>query len=97
MLKYFIIGCVDVFTFIGQLEFLYEQASVQFYPSRLLPWEQSEYVLVNVVTDFSSKNGGDGWIPDNLNNRRLDCFFWLLAGLSVVNLGFYVLVARWYT
>ncbi|CAN1134981.1 Protein NRT1/ PTR FAMILY 8.1, partial [Linum perenne] len=102
--QYFIIGCAEVFTFIGQLEFFYEQApdamrslcSALSLTTAALGSYLSTF-LVNLVTDLSSENGGDGWIPDNLNYGRLDCFFWLLAGLSLVNLGFYVLVARWYT
>ncbi|CAN0926361.1 Protein NRT1/ PTR FAMILY 8.1 [Linum grandiflorum] len=102
--QYFIIGCAEVFTFIGQLEFFYEQApdamrslcSALSLTTAALGSYLSTF-LVSVVTDLSSRNGGGGWIPDNLNYGRLDCFFWLLAGLSVVNLGFFVLVARCYT
>ena len=52
---------------------------------------------MNVVTDVSTRDGKAGWIPDNLNYGHLDYFFWLLAALSVLNLGFYLMVARWYT
>ncbi|KAG5550430.1 hypothetical protein RHGRI_015402 [Rhododendron griersonianum] len=52
-------------------------------------------LLVNVVTDLSTRHGKAGWIPDNLNYGHLDYFFWLLALLSVLNLGVYLLVAKW--
>ncbi|CAI9098400.1 OLC1v1035044C1 [Oldenlandia corymbosa var. corymbosa] len=102
--QYFIIGCAEVFTFIGQLEFYYEQApdamrslcSALSLTTAALGNYFSTF-LVNVVTDLSTKNGGPGWIPDNLNYGRLDYFFWLLAVLSLINLGFYLLVAKWYT
>ena len=50
-----------------------------------------------MVTDVSTRNGGQGWIPDNLNYGHLDYFFWMLALSSVMNLGVYVLVAKCYT
>ncbi|PON63695.1 Proton-dependent oligopeptide transporter [Trema orientale] len=102
--QYFIIGCAEVFTFIGQLEFFYEQApdamrslcSALSLTTNALGNYLSTF-LVSVVTDLSTRNGKPGWIPDNLNHGRLDYFFWLLGLLSVLNLGVFILVARWYT
>lgn len=55
-------------------------------------------VLVKLVGELTSGGDGNGgWIPENLNYGRLDCFFWLLGLLSLINLGVYVMVARWYT
>ncbi|KAK6943535.1 Proton-dependent oligopeptide transporter family, partial [Dillenia turbinata] len=102
--QYFIIGCAEVFTFIGQLEFFYEQApdAMRSLCSALSLTTVAlgnylSTLLVNIVTDLSTRHGNAGWIPDNLNYGHLHYFFWLLAGLSVMNLGVYVLVARWYT
>ncbi|XVE62015.1 hypothetical protein DITRI_Ditri06bG0085000 [Diplodiscus trichospermus] len=102
--QYFIIGCAEVFTFIGQLEFFYEQApdamrslcSALSLTTAALGNYLSTF-LVNIVTDFSTRHGSPGWIPDNLNYGHLHYFFWLLAVLSVLNLGVYLMVARWYT
>ncbi|XWS59928.1 hypothetical protein CRYUN_Cryun08bG0164300 [Craigia yunnanensis] len=102
--QYFIIGCAEVFTFIGQLEFFYEQApdamrslcSALSLTTSALGNYLSTF-LVNIVTDFSTRHGNPGWIPDNLNYGHLHYFFWLLAVLSVLNLGVYLIVARWYT
>ncbi|KAG5550431.1 hypothetical protein RHGRI_015403 [Rhododendron griersonianum] len=102
--QYFVIGCAEVFTFIGQLEFFYEQApdamrslcsALSLATVALGNYLSS--LLVNVVTDLSTRHGKAGWIPDNLNYGHLDYFFWLLALLSVLNLGVYLLVAKWYT
>lgn len=93
-----------MFTFIGQMEFFYEQApdamrslcsAMSLTTAALGNYLSS--VLVNIVTDVSTRNGRSGWIPDNLNYGHLHYFFFLLAGLSVMNLGFFVLVARWYS
>lgn len=102
--QYFIIGCAEVFTFIGQMEFFYEQApdAMRSLCSALSLTTAAlgnylSTLLVNVVMEFSTRHGRPGWIPDNLNYGNLHYFFWLLALLSVMNLGFYLLVAKWYT
>ncbi|KAI3837006.1 hypothetical protein MKW98_005339 [Papaver atlanticum] len=102
--QYFIIGCAEVFMFIGQLEFFYEQApdamrslcSALSLTTVALGNYLSTF-LVTIVTDISTKNGKQGWIPDNLNRGHLHYFYFLLAILSVLNLGAYLLVAEWYT
>ncbi|KAK4278609.1 hypothetical protein QN277_016435 [Acacia crassicarpa] len=101
--QYFIIGCAEVFMFIGQLEFFYEQApdAMRSLCSalQLLTVALGQYLsslLVTIVTSISTKNGSPGWIPDNLNYGRIHYFFWLLAVLSALNLVIYVLVARMY-
>lgn len=102
--QYFIMGCAEVFTFIGQIEFFYEQApdamrslcsALSLTTSALGNYLSS--LLVSIVMDVSTRDGGPGWIPDNLNYGKLHYFFWLLAVLSVMNLGVYLVVARWYT
>ncbi|CAK8565881.1 unnamed protein product [Lathyrus sativus] len=102
--QYFLIGCAEVFTFIGQLEFFYEQApdAMRSLCSALslLTVALGQYLsslLVTIVTNISTKNGKLGWIPDNLNYGHIDYFFWLLAVLSVLNLIVFLWVARLYT
>lgn len=102
--QYFIIGCAEVLTFIGQLKFFYEQApdAMRSLCSALSLTTAAlgnylSTLLVNIVTDFSTMHGKPGWIPDNLNYGNLHYFFWLLALLSVLNLGVYLMVARCYT
>ncbi|GKV53659.1 hypothetical protein SLEP1_g60176, partial [Rubroshorea leprosula] len=102
--QYFLIGCAEVFTFIGQLEFFYEQApdAMRSFCSalHLTTMALGNYLsslLVTIVRSVSTKNGKVGWIPENLNYGHLHYFFWLLTILSVVNLVVYLLVAKWYT
>ena len=52
---------------------------------------------MTIVTHASTRGGKPGWIPDNLNYGHLHYFFFLLAILSVLNLGAFLLVAKWYT
>lgn len=102
--QYFIIGCAEVFTLIGQLEFFYEQApdamrslcsALQLTTVALGNYLST--LLVTIVTRISTRNGKLGWIPDNLNYGRVDYFFYLLAVLSVLNLAVFLFVAKWYT
>ncbi|CAN0854704.1 Protein NRT1/ PTR FAMILY 8.2 [Linum grandiflorum] len=102
--QYFLIGCAEVFTFIGQLEFFYEQApdamrslcsALSLTTVALGNYLSS--LLVTIVTGVTTRGGKPGWIPDNLNYGHVDYFFWLLAVLSVANLLAYVVIASWYT
>ncbi|KAG8371470.1 hypothetical protein BUALT_Bualt13G0090900 [Buddleja alternifolia] len=102
--QYFIIGCAEVFTNIGQLEFFYEQApdsmrslcaALSLTTTALGSYLSS--LLVTIVMDMSTRNGKRGWIPDNLNYGHLHYFFLLLAVLSALNLGAFIVVAKRYT
>lgn len=102
--QYFIMGCAEVFTNIGQLEFFYDQAPDSMRSLctalSLTTTALGSYLsalLVTIVTKVSTMDGGAGWIPDNLNYGHLHYFFGLLGVLSVLNLGVFLFVAKWYT
>uniref|UniRef100_A0A2N9HSD3 Major facilitator superfamily (MFS) profile domain-containing protein n=1 Tax=Fagus sylvatica TaxID=28930 RepID=A0A2N9HSD3_FAGSY len=99
--QYFLLGAAEVFTFIGQHEFFYEQApdAMRSLCSALSLLTNSlgnylSSLILTIVTYFTTKGGNVGWIPDNLNEGHLDYFFWLLAGLSFLNLLVYIVFAR---
>ncbi|XP_037494963.1 protein NRT1/ PTR FAMILY 8.3 [Jatropha curcas] len=101
--QYMLIGAAEVFTFIGQLEFFYEQSpdAMRSLCSALslLTTSLGNYFssfILNVVTYFTTKGGNPGWILDNLNKGHLDYYFWLLAGLSVLNMLVYIVCAKKY-
>ncbi|KAJ7544734.1 hypothetical protein O6H91_09G091000 [Diphasiastrum complanatum] len=101
--QFFLVGAAEVFTFIGQLDFFYEQApdsirgvGVAF---AYISYALGNYVstlLVIVVNHLTRTGNGDGWISDNLNRGHLDWFFWLMASLSVLNLAVYLMSAQRY-
>ncbi|KAL9428851.1 hypothetical protein AB3S75_030779 [Citrus x aurantiifolia] len=102
--QYFIVGCAEVFTFIGQLEFFYDQApdAMRSLCSALslttvAVGNYLSTLLVTIVTKVTTRNGKLGWIPDNLNRGHLDYFYWLLAILSVLNFLVYLWIAKWFT
>ncbi|XP_042010200.1 protein NRT1/ PTR FAMILY 8.3-like [Salvia splendens] len=101
--QYFLLGAAEVFTFIGQLEFFYDQSPDAMRSLctalSLLTTALGNYLssfILTVVTSLTTQGGQPGWIPDNLNIGHLDYFFWLLAALSFFNLVVYVFCARIY-
>ncbi|XP_023914628.1 protein NRT1/ PTR FAMILY 8.3 isoform X1 [Quercus suber] len=101
--QYFLLGAAEVFTFIGQLEFFYDQSpdAMRSLCSALslLTTSLGNYLsslILTIVTYLTTQGGSTGWIPDNLNEGHLDYFFWLLAGLSLLNMLVYVVCAKRY-
>ncbi|CAJ1938977.1 unnamed protein product [Sphenostylis stenocarpa] len=101
--QYFFLGAAEVFTFVGQLEFLYDQSpdSMKTLATALplLNFSLGNYLsslILTVVTYFTTQGGKHGWIPDNLNKGHLDYFFLLLAGLSFLNMLVYIVAVRRY-
>uniref|UniRef100_A0A2P2NH66 Protein NRT1/ PTR FAMILY 8.1-like n=1 Tax=Rhizophora mucronata TaxID=61149 RepID=A0A2P2NH66_RHIMU len=101
--QYFLIGCAEVFAFIGQLEFFYDQApdAMRSLCSALSLTTNAlgnylSTLLVTIVTKITTRNGNLGWIPNNLNRGHLDYFYWLLAILSLLNFLVYLWISRWY-
>ncbi|PHT38042.1 Protein NRT1/ PTR FAMILY 8.1 [Capsicum baccatum] len=103
--QYFLIGCAEVFTFIGQLEFFYDQApdAMRSLCSALSLTTTSlgnylSTLIVTIVNNVTTRHGKVGWIPDeNLNRGHLDYFYWLLAILSIINFFVYLWISKWYT
>ncbi|KAL3840363.1 hypothetical protein ACJIZ3_024954 [Penstemon smallii] len=98
-IQYAIFGMADMFTLVGLLEFFYAESSSGMKSlSTAISWCSLAFgyytstVVVNVVNKVSG-----GWLgSNNLNRDKLEYFYWLLAGLSVVNFGVYVWCASWY-
>lgn len=102
--QYFLVGCAEVFTFIGQIEFFYDQApdAMRSLCSALSLTTNAlgsylSTLLVTIVAKVTTRHGALGWIPENLNRGHLDYFFWLLTILSFINFFVYLWIARWYT
>ncbi|KAK1366826.1 Proton-dependent oligopeptide transporter [Heracleum sosnowskyi] len=97
--QFAIFGMADMFTLVGLLEFFYSESSKGMKSlGTAISWCSLAFgyylssVIVNVVNNVS-----DGWfISNNLNRDKLSYFFWLLAGLSVLNLGVYLICSSWY-
>ncbi|CAN6486494.1 unnamed protein product [Victoria cruziana] len=101
--QYFFIGVSEVFTYIGQLEFFYDQSPDSMRSvctaMSLLSISLGNYfssLIMAFVSWATTRGGGAGWIPDDLNQGHLDYFFWVLAGVSILNLAAYIICAKRY-
>ncbi|XP_057807555.1 protein NRT1/ PTR FAMILY 7.3-like [Salvia miltiorrhiza] len=101
--QYVLIGASEVFMYVGQLEFFNAQApdGLKSFGSALSMTSISlgNYVsslIVTVVMKVSTADDMPGWIPRNLNEGRLDMFYYLLAALTAADFAVYVVCARWY-
>ncbi|KAG9441487.1 hypothetical protein H6P81_017341 [Aristolochia fimbriata] len=97
--QYAIFGAADMFTLVGLMEFFYAESSVGMKSlGTAISWCSLAfgYFLSSVVVDVVNKASG-GWLAsNNLNRDQLNYFYWLLAALSVLNFGFYLMCSSWY-
>ncbi|KAF9615721.1 hypothetical protein IFM89_026136 [Coptis chinensis] len=101
--QFFLIGSGEAFIYTGQLDFFITQSpkgmktmsTGLFLTTLALGFFVSSF-LVSIVKKVTGSDNGQGWLADNINEGRLDCFYWLLAVLSFINFGFFLLCAMWY-
>ncbi|XP_054817273.1 protein NRT1/ PTR FAMILY 5.4-like [Prosopis cineraria] len=98
--QYFIFGVSDALAVVGLQQLFYDEVAETMrslaaaaYISLLGFGTLASNVVITVVEYISSRNG-EKWLGSNLNRAHIDYFYWVLAGLSAVNLCVYVLVAR---
>ncbi|XP_047087955.1 protein NRT1/ PTR FAMILY 4.4-like [Lolium rigidum] len=103
--QFLVFGLSEMFTAVGLIEFFYKQSlsGMQAFLTSMTYCSYSfgfylSSVLVSLVNTVTSRNGGDGWLSNNdLDKDRLDLFYWLLAGLSILNFFNFLFWSRWYT
>ncbi|CAI9116613.1 OLC1v1017807C1 [Oldenlandia corymbosa var. corymbosa] len=98
-IQYAIFGMADMFTLVGLLDFFYAESSSGMKSlGTAISWSSLAfgYYTSSVVVDVVNKVSG-GWLEsNNLNRDKLNYFYWLLAILSTVNFGFYLMCSSWY-
>lgn len=95
-------GVAEVFMSVGHMEFLYDQSPESMRSSAAaLFWiaiSMGNYagtLMVSLVHKYSGKKSN--WLPDrNLNRGRLEYYYWLVSGIQVINLLYYVVCAWFY-
>ncbi|CAJ2661218.1 unnamed protein product [Trifolium pratense] len=94
-------GIAEAFNGIGQNEFYYTEfpRSMSSVASSLGGLGMAVGNLVSsfvfiTIKNVTSKDGKDGWITDNINKGRFDKYYWVIAGVSALNLVYY-LVCSW--
>ncbi|OVA00438.1 Proton-dependent oligopeptide transporter family [Macleaya cordata] len=101
--QFFFVGSGEAFIYTGQLDFFITRSpkgmktmsTGLFLTTLALGFFVSSF-LVSIIKKITGRNGGEGWLADNINDGRLDCFYGLLAALSFINFGLFVLSAIWY-
>ncbi|KAK7378007.1 hypothetical protein VNO80_03443 [Phaseolus coccineus] len=101
--QYCLHGVAEVFMVVGHLEFLYDQS-----PESMRSTATALYcitsaignyvgtIMVSLVHRYSGKERN--WLPDrNLNRGRLECYFYLLSGMQLLNLIYFLICAWFYT
>ncbi|KVH98410.1 Major facilitator superfamily domain, general substrate transporter, partial [Cynara cardunculus var. scolymus] len=100
--QFFILGGAESFTYVGQLEFFYDEATDgmksvcgALFLSEIGIGSWVNSALVNIV-ERATGTGKNGWLRDDLNVSKLDYYYSILAGISAINLFVYIWVARRY-
>ncbi|XP_057979084.1 protein NRT1/ PTR FAMILY 5.6-like [Malania oleifera] len=101
--QFMILGIGDGFTLVGLQEYFYDQVpdsmrslGIAFYLSVIGVGSFLSSFLITVA-DHVTQKIGTSWFGKDLNNSRLDNFYWLLAVLNGLNLCVFVFVASRYT
>ncbi|KAG6776526.1 hypothetical protein POTOM_020039 [Populus tomentosa] len=101
--QFFLIGSAEVFSYVGQLEFFYDEATdgTRSISSAMFLSEigiGSWLISTAIVKIIERATGGEekGWLRNNLTLSKLDYFYWVLTSINAVNLAVYVWIAVLY-
>ncbi|KAA8543988.1 hypothetical protein F0562_021835 [Nyssa sinensis] len=92
-----IVGIGEAFHFPGQVALYYQE-----FPTSLQSTATAMIAMIIGIAFYLSTAVIDlirqvtGWLPDNINNGRLDNVYWMLVMIGVVNFGYYLVCARLY-
>lgn len=101
--QFFLVGAGEAFIYTGQLDFFITQSPKSmktmstglFLTTLSLGFFVSSF-LVSIVDNVTGGSRSPGWLADNINYGRLDYFYGLLAMLSFINFGVFMICAIWY-
>ena len=95
---------LQVLAYMGQLEFFYDQVpdgmetigTALFTSNTGVAHFLCTFIL-QIITSVTSRGGRQPWIISNINESRLDKYYWLLSLLSLINFMAFLAVSIWYT
>ncbi|XP_028762323.1 protein NRT1/ PTR FAMILY 5.8 [Neltuma alba] len=97
--QYILLGISDIFTVVGMQEFFYSEVpmamrtmGIALYTSVFGVGSFVSALLITLVEVFAKSRGKPSWFSDDMNEARLDNYYWLLALLSGASLIVYVLL-----
>lgn len=98
-----IAGLSEAFAVIGLVEFFYKQfpENMRSFAGSFLfcGFAMSSYLssfLITVVHKKTREGGSRNWLAEDLNEAKLDYFYYLCMGLEVLNFIYFLIVAKWY-
>ncbi|KAI3845935.1 hypothetical protein MKW92_028202 [Papaver armeniacum] len=101
--QYIMIGLADVLTNVGLQEFFYDQVpdslrsiGISLYLSILGVGSFLSGFLISAIERITGGSSHYSWFSNNLNRAHLDYFYWLLAGLSLLELAAFLYFSRSY-
>ncbi|KAM1209889.1 hypothetical protein ACFX2I_015448 [Malus domestica] len=93
----------EAFTSVGQVEFYYKQfpenmrsIGGSIYFCRLASSSYLSSALIVIVHRNTERAETGNWLPEDLNKGRLDHYYYLIAALGAISLGYYLVCAKWY-
>ncbi|KAL2500009.1 Protein NRT1/PTR FAMILY 5.8 [Abeliophyllum distichum] len=100
--QYILLGISDIFTVVGMQEFFYSEVPVRMrttgialYTSVFGVGSFLSALLISLIEYFTSSRGiENGWFSDNMNEARLDKYYWFLALSSAISLLSFVIYCR---
>ncbi|KAF8087044.1 hypothetical protein N665_0601s0010 [Sinapis alba] len=96
-------GIAEAFAAIGQMEFYYKQ-----FPENMKSFAGSIFYvgvgvssylasfLISTVHKTTEHSPSGNWLAEDLNKGKLDYFYFMLTGLMFVNMGYFLLMAKFY-
>lgn len=102
--QFVLMGCADSFLEVAKIEFFYDQAPESM-KSLGTSYSQTSLGIGNFVSSLllstvahvtRARGHHGGWIQDNLNVSHLDYYYAFFAVLNVVNLGVFLVVAKFH-
>ncbi|XP_010548836.1 PREDICTED: protein NRT1/ PTR FAMILY 2.11-like [Tarenaya hassleriana] len=96
-------GIAEALTAVGQMEFYYKE-----FPENMRSFAGSIFYvgtgissylgsfLISIVHKTTMHSPTGNWLAEDLNKGRLDYFYYMITGISVVNFVYFLVMAKWY-
>ncbi|KAI3516377.1 hypothetical protein L1887_15292 [Cichorium endivia] len=98
-----LMGFSEAFGILGQIEFCYKE-----FPENMKSFANSMFfvvvgmanyvsgALVMIIHKVTGKHGRPDWLTKNINEGRVDYFYYVIVGLGVLNMIYFLVVASRY-
>ncbi|CAI0383094.1 unnamed protein product [Linum tenue] len=101
--QFVLMGTADAFLEVAKIEFFYDQApesmkslGTSYSTTSLGIGNFISSFLLSTISDVTKRHGHKGWILNNLNASHLDYYYAFFSVLNFLNLGFFLVVIRFY-